>query len=80
MARWYCHLVFPKSVNSIFRTFLLAPVTRNILVHSLFRDQSKLASRFEAFSEDEIWAIHEAAAPTNTKRATKFGLLAFTGR
>ena len=33
-----------------------------------------MASRFAAFSEDEIWAIDEAVLQTNTKKATIFGL------
>ena len=39
-----------------------------------------MASRFETFSEDEIWAINEAVVQTNTKKATNFGLSVFTGR
>ena len=39
-----------------------------------------MASRFTIVSKDEIFAINEAAAPTNTKEETKFGLSAFTGR
>ena len=39
-----------------------------------------MASRFETFSEDEIWAINEAVMQTNTKKATNFGLSVFTGR
>ena len=35
------YLVFPKSANSNFRAFLLAPVTRNILGYSLFCDRSQ---------------------------------------
>ena len=39
-----------------------------------------MASRFETFSEEEIFAINEAVVKTNTKKATKFGLSVFTGR
>ena len=39
-----------------------------------------MASRFATVSKDEILAVNEAAAPTNTKEETKFGLSAFTGR
>ena len=39
-----------------------------------------MASRLETFSKDEIWAINEAVVQTNTKEATNFGLLVFTGR
>ena len=39
-----------------------------------------MASLFETVSKDEILAVNEAAAPKNTKKETKFGLLAFTGR
>ena len=38
-----------------------------------------MASLFETVSKDEILAVNEAAAPTNTKKETKFGLLRFTG-
>ena len=41
---------------------------------------AKIASRFETFLEDEIWAINEAVMQTNTKKATNFGLSVFTGR
>ena len=39
-----------------------------------------MASGFAAFSKDEILAVNEAAAPTNTKKETKYGLSVFTGR
>ena len=39
-----------------------------------------MASRFEAFSEDEICAIDEAVLQANTKKATILGLSVFTGR
>ena len=39
-----------------------------------------MASRFEAFSEDEIWAIDEAVLQTNTEKATILGLSVFTER
>ena len=39
-----------------------------------------MASRFAIVSKDKIFAINEADAPTNTKKETKFGLSAFTGR
>ena len=39
-----------------------------------------MASRFATFSKDEILAINEAAAPTNTTKEIKFGLSVFTGR
>ena len=38
-----------------------------------------MASRFATVSKDEILAIDEAAAPSNAKKETKFGLSAFTG-
>ena len=38
-----------------------------------------MASRFAAVSKGEILAVNETAAPTNTKKQTKFGLLVFTG-
>ena len=41
------YYVFTKSVNSNFRAFWLAPVTRNILGYSLFK----------TFPEEEIWVI-----------------------
>ena len=40
-----------------------------------------MASRFATVSKDEILAVNEAAAPTNTaKKETQFGLSVFTGR
>ena len=39
-----------------------------------------MASRFATISKDEILAVNETAAPTNTKKQTKFGLSVFTGR
>ena len=38
------------------------------------------ASRFATVSKDEILAINEAAAPTNTKKEKKSGLSVFTGQ
>ena len=40
----------------------------------------KRASRFMTVLKGEILAVNEAAAPTNTKKETKFGLSVFTGR
>ena len=39
-----------------------------------------MASGFATFSKDEILAVNEAAAPTNTKKETKSGLSVFTSR
>ena len=39
-----------------------------------------MASRFATVSKDEIVAVNEAAALRNTKKETKVGLSAFTGR
>ena len=39
-----------------------------------------MASRFAIVSKDEILAVNEAAAPTNTKKETKFDWSAFNGR
>ena len=39
-----------------------------------------MASRFATISKDEILAVNEIAAPTNTKKQTKLGLSVFTGR
>ena len=39
-----------------------------------------MASRFATVSKDEILAVNKSAAPTNTKKETKFCLLAFIGR
>ena len=69
-------------MNSNFRAFWLANVTRNILGYSplailCFATEAKMASRFETFLEDEIWAINEQVVQTNTKRATNFGLSVF---
>ena len=38
-----------------------------------------MASRFAKVSKDKSLVVNEAAAPANTKKETKFGLLAFTG-
>ena len=39
-----------------------------------------MASRFDTFSEDEIWAIHEIVIQTNTTKATNFGLSVLSSR
>ena len=39
-----------------------------------------MACRFATVSKDNILAVNEAAAATNTKKETKSGLSAFTGR
>ena len=39
-----------------------------------------MASRFATVSKDELLAVNEAAAPTNTKKETTFGLSIFTRR
>ena len=39
-----------------------------------------MASCFSTVSKDEISAVNESAAPTNTKKESKFGLSVFTGR
>ena len=39
-----------------------------------------MVSRFATVPKDEIVAVNEAAVLTNTKKETKFGLSAFTGR
>ena len=39
-----------------------------------------MASCFATLSKDEILAVNEAAAPTSTKKETKFGLSVLTGR
>ena len=39
-----------------------------------------MASRFATVSKDEIFAVNETAAPTNTKKQTKVGLSVFAGR
>ena len=39
-----------------------------------------MASCFATVSKDEISAVNESAAPTNTKKESKFGLSVFTGR
>ena len=40
----------------------------------------KMDSRFATVSKDEILAVNEAGAPTNTKKETKFGVSVFSGR
>ena len=39
-----------------------------------------MAPRFMTVSKDKILAVNKAAAPAVTKKETKFGLSAFTGR
>ena len=39
-----------------------------------------MASSFATILKDKILAVNKAAAPENTKKETKFGLLLFTGR
>ena len=39
-----------------------------------------MGSRFEKFSEDDIWAINEVVVQTKTKKVTSYGLSVFTGR
>ena len=39
----------------------------------------KMASRFATVSKNEILAVNQAAAPTNTKKEAKFDLSVFTG-
>ena len=39
-----------------------------------------MASRFAIVSKNEILAVNEAAASTNTKKEAKFGLSVFAGR
>ena len=39
-----------------------------------------MASRFETFLKDEIWALNEVVVQTTTKKATNFGLPVLTGR
>ena len=72
---------FTKSVDSNFRAFWLAPVniTQNILGYSLFWDEIQNGFSFrDSFEWDETLAVNEKAAPTNTKKQTKFGLSVFT--
>ena len=70
--------MFTKSVKSNFRAFILA-LGISLATHS-FATAAKMASHFETFLEDEICAINEAVAQTNTKKATNFDLSVFTGR
>ena len=72
-------LVFTKSVDCNFRAFWLAPVTRNIRGYSLFWDGIQNGFSFRDSFKRWILAVNEAAAPTNTKKETKFGLSVFTG-
>ena len=39
-----------------------------------------MAARFAIVSKDKILEVNEAAAPAITKKETKLGLSAFTGR
>ena len=79
MFHFYYSLVFTKSVNSTFGEFWLAPqLGRSFAIHCSATG-AKMASCFEVFSEEEIWAINEAVLQTNTKKATIFCLSVFTG-
>ena len=62
-------------MDSNVRAFSLAPVTRNILGYSLFWD-----GILATVSKDDILAVNDTAVPRNTKKETKLGLSAFTGR
>ena len=64
-----------KSVNSNFRVLISS---RNP-EYSLFWDRSQNGFSFRDTFEDEFIAINEAALPSNTKKARKFGLLVWTG-
>ena len=76
----FCFLVFTKSVDSNFRAFWLTPVTRNILGYSLFCDHSQDDVSFrDIFERRNLSNKCEAFVQTNTKKATNFGLLLFTG-
>ena len=55
------------------------PSTISLAIHC-FVTGAKMATRFETFLEDEISAIIEVVAQTNTKKAKNFGLSVFTGR
>ena len=46
---------------------------------ALLGQELKRASRFMTVLKGEILAVNEAAAPTNTKKETKFGLSLITG-
>ena len=48
-------------------------------ISSVLGRDHKMTSRFATVSKNEILAVNEAAAPTNTKKETKFDLLVFTG-
>ena len=67
-------------MDSNFRAFWLAPVTQNIREYSLFWDRIQNGFSFRDSFKRWILAVKEAAAPTNTKKETKFGLSVFTGR
>jgi len=40
---------------------------------------AKGLSKIATVTEEQILAVNKAAVPENTKKATKFGLVAFTG-
>ena len=75
----YLFVVFTKSVDSNFRAFWLASVTRNIRGYSLFWEGIQNGFSFRDSFKRWILALNEAAAPTNTKQETKCGLLVLTG-
>ena len=59
------YLVFTKSVDSNFRAFC-------------FGTGFKMACLVATVSKDKILEVNEAAAPSSTKKETKFGLSVFT--
>ena len=67
-------------MDSNFRAFWLAPVTRNMRGYSLFWDGIQNGFSFPDSFKRWILAVNEAAAPKNTKKEIKFGLKVFTGR
>ena len=52
---------------------------KSLAIHC-FATGAKMGSRFEKFSEDDIWAINEVVVQTKTKKVTSYGLSVFTGR
>ena len=76
---FHIYYYLPNQWIALFARFDWLPWLGISLAIYCFATGDKMASRFEAFLEDGIWAINEAVLQTNTKKATIFGFL-FTGR
>ena len=67
-------LVFTRSVDSNFRAFWLAPVTRNIRGYSLFWDRIQNGFSFCDSFKRWILAVNEEAVPTRKRQRKRQNL------